>query len=94
MDALTGHALIIISRNDDAMHRGYPVVRAGLTEAQAIAVCNDPRTGGANWFLAHTAQIPHPSVRVRKSAMVSTTPVSRCRPTFSMLPLAAITSAQ
>lgn len=55
MDALTGHALIIISRNDDAMHRGYPVVRAGLTEAQAIAVCNDPRTGGANWFLAHTA---------------------------------------
>ena len=49
------HCLIIVNRNGDA-RRGQAVLRRGLTEAQAVAICSDKRTAGRNWFIAHTAE--------------------------------------
>ena len=51
---MTYKALIIVSRRSDQRHDGHRVLRRGLTEAQAVAVCSDPRTAGAHYSVFWT----------------------------------------
>ena len=51
---MTTKALIIVSRRSDQRHEGHRVLRRGRTEAQAVAVCSDPRTDGAHYSVFWT----------------------------------------
>ena len=46
--------LVLVNRDGDVMHGGWDVLRTGLTESQAVAVCSDKRTSGRNYFVAWT----------------------------------------